>query len=60
VTVIFKSWTDDRIVLSGFGGGYGEGYWRLSPHDRILVGVWNAQSGIGPAMKTVIVKRTSR
>ncbi|MGH7868529.1 MAG: hypothetical protein ACREP9_13120 [Candidatus Dormibacteraceae bacterium] len=55
VTVDLRSWTNDRIVLSGFSGAYGEGYWQLSPKDEVFISVWNAQSGTGPATKPATV-----
>jgi Protein of unknown function (DUF642) len=49
-TLNVTSWTDNQIVVAGFGG--------QTPNagDRVLVLVWNAQTGKGPATKAVTVK----
>ncbi|HLJ46993.1 MAG TPA: hypothetical protein VKU01_13340 [Bryobacteraceae bacterium] len=50
VTLNVTSWTDAQIVISGFTGTYGQASSILNAGDQITVYVWNAQSGIGPAM----------
>jgi hypothetical protein len=52
VTVDVTSWSDGEIVLGGLGGIYGAGVlnrYVLSPGDTIEIGVWNPQTGAGPA-----------
>ncbi len=48
VTLTVASWTDSEIVVTGFGGAYGRGYWRFNPGDMIQIAVWNPQSTVGP------------
>ena len=50
VTLAVSSWTDTQIVLSGFSGSYGTHAWCIRPGDQLSVKVWNAQTGIGPAV----------
>lgn len=52
VTLNVRSWTDSQIVLGGFTGRYGMAgtNWTLQTGDRLLLQVWNAQSGVGPAL----------
>jgi len=54
VTINVAQWTDGQIVISGFTGSYAEPYRVLHAGDEIQVKVWNAQSGLGPAVYTVI------
>lgn len=52
VTADVTSWTDSKIVISGLGGIYGAGVlnpYVLSPGDTVEIGVWNPQTGAGPA-----------
>jgi uncharacterized repeat protein (TIGR03803 family) len=60
VTLIVNSWTDSQIVLGGFSGCYG-GSFVLHANDKISIGVWNAQTGLGPGTKktTVGLKTTT-
>jgi DNA-binding winged helix-turn-helix (wHTH) protein len=44
-----ESWTDKEIVLAGFSGDYGKKGWELAEGDKVLVRVWNPQTGYGPA-----------
>jgi DNA-binding winged helix-turn-helix (wHTH) protein len=44
-----ESWNDTEIVISGFSGDYGAKGWKLAPGDELELGVWNPQSGAGPA-----------
>ena len=54
VTLNVAHWTDRQIVISGFTGSYAEPYRVLHVGDEIQVKVWNAQSGLGPAVYTVM------
>ena len=49
VAIDVASWTDNEIVVTGFGGRHESNDWKLSPYDEIKVQVWNAQTGTGPA-----------
>jgi CRISPR/Cas system CMR-associated protein Cmr3 (group 5 of RAMP superfamily) len=49
------SWSDKQIVLGGFTGGYGEGTWTLKTGDVLLLEVWNAPTGSGPAVCQMVV-----
>jgi hypothetical protein len=49
VTLNVASWTDSKIVIKGFTGGYGESYWVLIKGDHLKINVWNAQTHAGPA-----------
>jgi DNA-binding winged helix-turn-helix (wHTH) protein len=44
-----ESWTDNEIVLAGFSGDYGKEGWELAEGDKVVVRVWNPQTGFGPA-----------
>jgi hypothetical protein len=55
VTCTVSSWTNNEIVLTGFGSGYGEGFFVLHPGDQVIVAVWNPQSGVGPGTRLVKV-----
>ena len=50
VTLNVTSWTDTRIVLSGFGGDYGKSVFAIANGDKLQVKVWNAQTQTGPAI----------
>jgi protein involved in polysaccharide export with SLBB domain len=50
VTLAVSSWTDTQIVLTGLSGSYGTHGWCISPGDQLSVKVWNAQTGLGPAV----------
>ena len=43
VTVNISSWTDNQIVMDGFGSMYGND-WVVNPHDAFCVGIWSSQS----------------
>ena len=49
-------WSDNQIVIAGFTHGYGQSGWTLKKKDRIVVNVWNAQDGNGPATRNTRVK----
>jgi hypothetical protein len=49
VTLDVTSWSDKKIVIKGFTGGYGESYWILMKGDHLKINVWNAQDDNGPA-----------
>ena len=51
VTANIALWSNDKIVLSGFGGSYG-GLWAFSPGDKLLVYVWNANHAWSSQWKT--------
>jgi RHS repeat-associated protein len=57
VTLGIGSWTDTQITVTGFLGQYGNSSqnWILYDGDQVLVRVWNAQTGAGPATATVTV-----
>ncbi|HTV43320.1 MAG TPA: choice-of-anchor tandem repeat GloVer-containing protein [Candidatus Sulfotelmatobacter sp.] len=56
VTLNVTSWTANQIVISGFTGYYGFGYWTLEPGDNLTIAVWNPQTGVGPATYSVTVE----
>ncbi len=58
VTLGVTSWTNDTIVLSGFGGLYGLP-WTLTSGDQVSVSVWNAQTASGPAIYNAVVGATA-
>jgi hypothetical protein len=41
VTLRYESWTDTKIVVSGFRGSYGTGCSKLETGDPVAVSVWN-------------------
>jgi DNA-binding winged helix-turn-helix (wHTH) protein len=55
VMIDVEHWTDTEIVLSGFGGSYGQHWWKLTAGDQLEIAVWNPQSGAGPALYHVRV-----
>jgi hypothetical protein len=54
VEINVAQWTDGQIVISGFTGSYGGPGRSLHVGDQIQINVWNAQSGLGPAVYAVI------
>ncbi len=56
VTLDVSKWSDKKIVITGFTGGYGESYWVLKKGDQLQINVWNAQSRNGPATIDETVK----
>lgn len=46
ISLSVASWTDDRIVLSGFSGQYGSTYGMLHLGDLLAITVWNPQDHI--------------
>jgi len=55
VTLVVQSWVNTKIVLGGFSGAWGTHNYTLSVGDKVQVQVWNAQTGAGPASKSVTV-----
>jgi hypothetical protein len=55
VTLIVQSWENTKITLGGFSGAWGTHNYTLAAGNVVQVQVWNAQSGAGPASKTVRV-----
>jgi hypothetical protein len=51
VTLDVRKWSNDKIVVTGFTGGYGGngGCSILWPRSDIRLDVWNAQTRSGPA-----------
>jgi Flp pilus assembly secretin CpaC len=45
VTLGYQSWSDTEIVISGFGGTYGEGCATYQDGDPVAIAVWNTQGG---------------
>jgi hypothetical protein len=43
VTVHYQSWTDDQIIISGFGGAYGTGCATYVAGDPIAIVVYNSE-----------------
>ncbi len=41
VTLNYQSWSDSEIVISGFGGAYGEGCAVYQSGDPVAITVWN-------------------
>jgi hypothetical protein len=58
VTLAVSSWTDSQIVLSGFSGSYGTSHC-IRPGDHLTVSVWNAQTGVGPAVYPIVATGTT-
>ncbi|MBV9333237.1 MAG: hypothetical protein JO146_04455 [Candidatus Eremiobacteraeota bacterium] len=56
VTLDVTSWSNKKIVITGFTGGYGESGWVLNKGDNLTVNVWNAQNGNGPGTINTKVK----
>lgn len=56
VTLDVASWSEKKIVITGFTGGYGESYWVLHKGDNLEINVWNAQTHNGPATMNKRVK----
>jgi hypothetical protein len=46
------NWTNSQIIISGFTGKYGN--FSLHVGDKMLIKVWNAQSGVGPASCSLV------
>jgi hypothetical protein len=44
-----KLWIEQKIVVTGFTGDYGQHCWVLNPGDPVIIQVWNAQTKAGPA-----------
>ena len=50
VTCTVPTWTNTSITFGSFGPAYGEDGWTVSPGDKIVVQVWNANTLAGPSM----------
>jgi hypothetical protein len=59
VTLIVHSWKNTEIILGGFSGAWGTHNYTLAVGNKEQVQVWNAQSGDGPASKTVRVSKAA-
>ena len=58
VTLIVNSWTNTKIVLGGFSGGWGGAppyNYVLNKGDSVQISVFDAQTASGPAQVTVTV-----
>lgn len=55
VTLIVHKWTNTMITLGGFAGAWGTDGYTLAVGNHEKVSIWNAQTGDGPANKTVPV-----
>jgi len=53
VTLAVSSWTDSQIILGGLSGSYGTTHC-IRPGDHLSVNVWNAQTGAGPAIYSLV------
>ncbi len=42
VTLDYQSWSNEKIVISGFGGTYGQGTATLQPGDPVVISLWNS------------------
>jgi len=49
VTLNVTSWSDSKIDVAGFTGGWGEYNWTLQKGDHLTINVWNPQTDSGPA-----------
>ncbi len=54
VTINVNGWSDSQIVVGGFGGTYGK--FTLKRGDPLVLFVWNARTGKGPAAIEAMVK----
>lgn len=50
ITCNISEWTDTHIRFAGFAGGFGAVGWTVYAQDNLAFQVWNAQSGVGPAV----------
>jgi len=44
VTLYYESWSDDQIVISGFGGSYGKGCATYQPGDPLVITVFKSDN----------------
>jgi hypothetical protein len=58
VTLGVTSWTDSKIVLSGFFGSFGPNHC-IAPGDHLSFSVWNAGTGAGPVVYPVVATSAS-
>jgi Bacterial Ig-like domain (group 3) len=56
VTLIVMQWEDSRITLGGFSGAWGTLNYTLGAGNKEQVEVWNAQTGVGPAIRYVKIQ----
>ena len=54
VGLAVSSWSDTQIVITGLTGSYGSNGWCIGAGDQLSVKVWNAQTGAGPAVYSVV------
>jgi len=54
VTLYVTTWTDTAIVIGGFAGSYGSERNSIDAGDQLEFQVWNAQSGSGPSVFSVV------
>jgi hypothetical protein len=59
VTLIVHSWKNTKIILGGFSGAWGTHNYTLGVGNKEQVQIWNAQTGAGPASKTVKVSKAA-
>ena len=50
VTLAVSSWTNNQIVLQGFGGLWGTSNWVLGTGDQVSLTVYTAGTGAGPSV----------
>jgi uncharacterized protein (TIGR03437 family) len=55
INLAVSSWSDSQISLSGFQGLYGSNGWTVRSGDKLLIEIWNAQTGNGPAVCSLTV-----
>ncbi len=50
VTLKYRSWTDTRIEIAGFGGDYGDYGWVAGSGDAVVAALFNNPGGgtLGP------------
>jgi hypothetical protein len=59
VTLIVHHWDNTKIILGGFSGAWGTHNYTLGVGNKEKVQIWNAQTGAGPASKTVKVSKAA-
>ena len=54
ITLIVHKWDNTEIILGGFAGAWGKPHsYTIVAGNKMEIQVWNAQTGAGPATKTV-------
>jgi hypothetical protein len=43
VGLVYSYWSNNEIVISGFGSGYGGGCYVVSPNDAVSIEIWNSE-----------------